>query len=841
MKTSRAFVVLTSLLLVACDDDPVETTPPPPTVDLVAPVPEGQSRAGRVSKPDELIGGPKAQGRIGDYKLVNSRVRFIIEDVRASSGYGPYGGGILDADRVRPQGEPGQSNFGELIQAFDLRVVRPTSVEVVNDGLDGKAAHVRVKAIDDEFPLLEVALSNGETGAARKLGVEITLDYILEPDADSLKVVSTVRNPGTEELRIGESQLGAMFGDGLRQFVEGGGFGDISAEPGAMFGAASEANTVSYGLVSQRMQPLISFLGMTLLGIGDMTLPPGREGKITLHVLVGDGDMSSLLAIRAKLEGKELPRLSVKASAGGKPVAGARIHVTQGGEYRALGRSDAEGLASIPLPPGDYEVEAVADARDSTGAVPVSLTAAGGSVEVGLQEAGTFVARATEGGSAIPFKLFLFRETGTPKSYPASYGETRMPAGAHWIEFAGVDGAQLTLSAGKYRAVAQRGFEYDLSETVIDVAPGQTVEKEFKLTRVVDTTGWLSADFHIHGEPSPDSDDVLPYKVLSFGAEGLEIPVTTDHEYISDYEPVVRGLGLERFMRTIIGSEVTTVTYGHFNAYPLKQLDQPNNGAVSWYHKSARQIFDEVRRNPGEPMLQMNHPRGGLAQGYFSMIGFDRDTFTAEKQEDFHTDFDAMEVLNGKRFASSEQEVQLDWYAFLKRGHRVVGTANSDSHHSLTSEVGTPRTYVQVDQDEPSLLDEAKFIRRAREGRVTMSAGVFVTFTLNGKAMGELASLEDGKAKLAIKVQSPPWAGPIETLEVLRNGEVVATRALSASGVVRYEGEIVDEPTADAFYVVRVRSETGNLGPGAQTTRPFGLTNPVWVDVDGNGKFDPPL
>lgn len=839
MDKSRAFL-LAAALLVACSEDP-EPAPPPPTVDLAAPVPDGQARAGRVGRTEELIGGPQAKGKIGDYKLMNSRVRFIIEDARPSSGYGPYGGGILDADRVRPQGEPGQSHFGELIQAFDLRAVRPTRVEVVNDGLDGKAAQVRVHAVDDEFPLLEAALSDGTTGVARPLGAKITIDYILEPDAEFLKVITAVRNDGEEELRISDSQLGAMFGDGVRQFIEGGGFGDIQGEVGAMFGAASEKSPVSYGFVSPRMQPLLSFLGITLLSMGEMVLPPGREGRVPLYVLVGDGDVASLLAVREKLEGKSLPRLRVTATAGGKPVPGARVHVTGEGGYRALGRSDAEGVATFPLPPGDYQVEAIADGRDSTGPLSVSHTALGSIVQAGMQEAGTFIARTTESGTAIPFKLILFRESGSPKSYPSSYGETRMPAGAHWIEFAGVDGAKLSLAAGKYRAVAQRGFEYDLSETVIDVVPGKTVQHEFKLTRVVDTVGWVSADFHIHAAPSPDSDDVVPYKVLSFGAEGLEVAVSTDHEFIADYEPVVRGLGLERFVKTIIGSEVTTVSYGHFNAFPLKILDAPNNGAVSWYRKSARQIFDEIRRNPGEPMLQMNHPRGGIASGYFSMIGFDRETFTAQNQEDFHTDFDAMEVLNGKRFASSEQEVQLDWFAFLKRGYRVVGTGNSDSHHSLTSEVGTPRTYVKVDTDEPSLLDEAAFIQATREGRATMSAGVFVTFTLNGKGLGELATLEDGKAKLAIKVQSPAWTGAIETLEVLRNGEVVARRTLSATGVVRYEGEIIDEPTADAFYVVRVRSEAGNLGPAAPTTRPYGLTNPIWVDVDGNGKFDPPL
>jgi hypothetical protein len=40
------------------------------------------------------------------------------------------------------------------------------------------------------------------------------------------------------------------------------------------------------------------------------------------------------------------------------------------------------------------------------------------------------------------------------------------------------------------------------------------------------------------------------------------------------------------------------------------------------------------------------------------------------------------------------------------------------------------------------------------------------------------------------------------------------------------------------FPVLQRPSETGLLEDGAL---PYALTNPVFVDVDGNGRFDPPL
>ena len=82
--------------------------------------------------------------------------------------------------------------------------------------------------------------------------------------------------------------------------------------------------------------------------------------------------------------------------------------------------------------------------------------------------------------------IYLFRE-GTTPSYPNAYGEAKPPR-SEYLAFAHPDGVEIKVAAGKYRAVVTRGFEYDLAEQILDVASGQRVEANFKLTRVVDTT-----------------------------------------------------------------------------------------------------------------------------------------------------------------------------------------------------------------------------------------------------------------------------------------------------------------------------------------------------------------
>ncbi|MCK5689719.1 hypothetical protein KAI87_10640, partial [Myxococcota bacterium] len=123
--------------------------------------------AKRVSSPDELIGGPKALGGMGDWLIGNNKIRIIIQDQGWSRGFGVFGGGILDADLVRPgadataNGGKGRDNFGEFfpalfMQAFDVQdqwvydpvtgdPIQVPGIEILNDGSDGKAAVIRTR------------------------------------------------------------------------------------------------------------------------------------------------------------------------------------------------------------------------------------------------------------------------------------------------------------------------------------------------------------------------------------------------------------------------------------------------------------------------------------------------------------------------------------------------------------------------------------------------------------------------------------------------------------------------------------------------------------------------
>ena len=117
--------------------------------------------------------------------------------------------------------------------------------------------------------------------------------------------------------------------------------------------------------------------------------------------------------------------------------------------------------------------------------------------------------------------------------------------------------------------IVSRGYEYELHTEPVTVAAGETAHVSAALEHVVDTTGVMCADYHIHTHRSPDSAGHAHLKVLGMIADGLEIPIRSDHEWINDFQPVIEEMGLSRFAFGISGDELTTFAYGHFGVFPL--------------------------------------------------------------------------------------------------------------------------------------------------------------------------------------------------------------------------------------------------------------------------------
>ena len=815
--------------------------------DVGAKLNPGQARAGRVTNGSQLLSGIKVEGRVGDYKLYNDKVAFIIRDATWSDGYAPFGGELLDAARVDQSGAAGQSALGETFLGAGVKMLDPTSVGVVADGSDGKAAIVRAIGAPSQMPAVASLLGN----LGGDFEIHLVIDYVLEPNSSELELRWRIFNKLTTAQEITLVGLGFTSGDGVEFFAEKAGFDVAKAAKTDWIGMIGRDLSYVWYSPDQAMVPIITYEGLWILENGSIDVPAAGEATRTYYLGLTDGEPEAAWRMARALKKQSEPaEVSGKVvDPGGAPVPGARVHVQKDdadGTYVTMTRAATDGAYAVDLAPGDYLLTVAAEGREPGASTKLTVGAAPASQDLSIGGTATIDYAVTDGaGAKLPAKL-IFKRAAPLVSTPASFGEFTFPAGAALMVFAPDGSGTATVPPGSYDVTASRGFEYEIDSASVTVAAGESGSVSLALVRSVDTTGFMCGDFHTHAMWSPDSSDLYELKVAAYAGEGLELPVITDHEYISDLDPFIAKLGLQKWIQGVTGEELTTFVYGHFNPFPIvPDATKPNRGAMPWFNKKPGELFADVRKAWPDAVLQINHPRRGKpVSAYFQFAGYDPTTGTADKSEWWSRNFDAIEAFNGSGWTTNKNEAVLDWYSFLDRGEPKTATGNSDSHHAYSTEVGYPRNYVKLPTDEPGKVSMAELAKAVKDQQVLVSGGPFVTVDVGGKGMGEVAPAPGGKATLAVRVQAPTWM-PADELQVILGGTAVKTVTLDASTadpnnpVVRYDGSLELTPTADTWVVVVVTGQ-GTLAPVSRNDEPFALTNPIYLDVDGNGVYDPP-
>ena len=259
-------------------------------------------------------------------------------------------------------------------------------------------------------------------------------------------------------------------------------------------------------------------------------------------------------------------------------------------------------------------------------------------------------------------------------------------------------------------------------------------------------------------------------------------------------------------------------------------------GELELHGQRARQISSELRA-PGR-VVQLDQPRAG---GYFDLIGFD--PLAPQLPKDWDGGFDALEVFGGKDAGKSDAPLA-DWMALTNRGLFYTAVGGSDSHLVWGQEVGYPRTCFILDEA-PSVAALVVAVDKRRDALVTN--GPFVLVSVAGHRMGQLAPAPRGRARLEVEVRAAPWVDT-KKLEIWVNGgrrgkpiEIPPGRA-----AVRYKGAVDLKLDRDASVVVIVRGDA-SLEPvvsrpeGVPAPTPLAITNPIFLDRDGDGRFTAPL
>ena len=795
----------------------------------------GQARAGRIKDAAQILVGEDARQRpqVGDFLLINDKIAVYIEDKGLSDGYARFGGEILAVDRVGDDGRPvGASKFGETLLAISKEMIDPESVTVLQDGSDGKEAVVRVMGRLKPIPFL------GNLGALfpRTYGFQAIHDYILEPGSERVKIRLGLKNDREEDADLKFDEMHGFFHSSKgRLFTPEAGYGEPKGDV-SWAGFDGGDWSFAWRLPGRKMEYAVSISGFQYFLGGGKVVPAGKEAFFDyVELIAGGPQLDGLLAAIRRVDG-DASWTEIKGTVteeNGGPVAEAYVHLV-GDDGRLLSRTltDAQGNYTIHAPPG-----VSAKLIPSKLGYPKQAGAGAGSGALTMTRSATVQVKATRDpdGVALPVRIQVIPQADLGGDPPGAWGEDRPANGRSHVVFAMDGQARLSVAPGAHRILVSRGYEWELLDQTIHAEAGQEVTVEAKLRHSVDTTGVMCADFHIHSFHSADSTDPVEHKVKGALADGLDIPVSSEHEWVVDFQPVIQKLGLTKWAFGAPSEELTTFTWGHFGVLPLRpRAERVNMGAIDWIGKEPPAFFDEVHAGDDKPLLIINHPSGGGFGAYFSMAGLDRATGKG-KPGLWSDNFEAIEVYNDSDHDENRSKSAADWFALLNAGRKVWAVGSSDSHKLRTSPVGYPRSCIFFGHDDPEKLSPDLLRDGVASGNLVISGGLAMAVKGPGQqAPGQIVQAGDGEVTITVEVQSPSWIKAKE-LEVIINGETALTEPLQPlegeGPAKRYRNEVKvkrDGSKAHNWVVFHARGE-GDLSPLHPGRRPFAVSNPIFL------------
>ncbi len=764
----------------------------------------------------EIPKGKEADGIIGDFVMRNNKVELLISGnlperrANMSTFDGPGGetpGCLYD---LCPRGSANDqiSIFSPLGQRGPVSWVR-----ILKDGKDG------------EGEIETVTTSTSNKGLYRRHV------WRLRDGMEGVEIETTLRNESAAPIRLDlEDKITQMTRSGL-------------FPPFTWCAAVDPRDKGGYAVEAAKF---------------DRALAPGAQRRFTRFLASAVSPAKALGILLEKAGPTGGLALTLKDTAG-QPVESASATVVNGGQ-EAPAYADAEGKIDLRVLPGTHEVR-ITDA----GRVPrkYSLEVAAGAVtsrEIVMPPRAGVIFRITEEGTgrSLPCKVQFLAKDGTAQ---ADLGPVYRAHGCvdQWHSETG--SFTVPLPAGSYRLVITHGPEYSHLEQDITLATGREVTVTAALRRMVDTTGWISTDFHNHTTLSGDTTCGIDDRVINLAAEHIEFAVTSEHNFIYDWTPHIQRLGLSSWMSSVCGLELTGWNQ-HLNCFPLvPEPGHQDNGAPRWHEdpRISALTLRDWQTPDADRWVQMNHPdlarlfmdrdANGERDGGYKGIELYADTWEIENFIDpgileeapyriVQNPGKPRKVLFGRRFI---------YLQMLNQGYRLKATAVSDAHTVHGSGAGAWRMWLPSSTDDPAKVDWREMSRAAKAGRGILSTGPFLQVTANGALPGSEIIAGGKPVLLKVKVQANDWLD-IDRVQILVNGrqpkELNFTRqsypGWFGNDVVKFEREIPVTLTEDAHLIVAVINSTGDLKTAFGTSfqaslPPMAWSNPIHVDLTGDG------
>lgn len=548
------------------------------------------------------------------------------------------------------------------------------------------------------------------------------------------------------------------------------------------------------------------------------------------------------------------------------PVAQAVVEVFHDDRSLGVMQTNAQGIARSELLPGRYRAVVTSLGRDPR-EVEFAIVAGRKYAEsITLPAASRVRGEIVDGlGEPIAAKVQFSGIDGTPDP---NFGPDSASDAVKNLVYCAAGKFEQPIPTGHYRVIISHGTEYDVVTTQLEVGPGQLVPLTAQLIRSVDTSGWISADFHSHSSPSGDNVSEQRGRVLNLLAEHIEFAPCTEHNRIDSYEDDLLALRATGAMATCTGIELTgsPLPINHQNAFPLHRHEHEQDGGGPTTDADPVKQIERLALwdNSSSKVVQSNHPNipqilgdvdldGQPDGGFRGMLGW----------------MDVIEVHPPEGiFAPPAESVSPQdkyknpifcWMQLLNLGYRITGVVNTDAHYNFHGS-GWLRNYLESSTDDPASIKVDEMIHSAEHGHLTMTTGPFLEVKLrvgDGDALREYGPGEDVRltadaktVRLWVRVQCPNWFD-INRVQVFANGRPLEQLNFTrqqhpeqfSNQPVRFEKEIeLPKLERDTHIIVATIGEGLTLGavmgPESGKLPPVAVANPIFVDVDGSG-FQP--
>jgi hypothetical protein len=724
-------------------------------------------------------------------------------------------------------------------------------------GVDGKPAEVRVTADGKSHSANDWVNAITVVVEMDALPVEgrprLTVRYTLTDDVPFLLVETIYTNP--TDVAVTDDLSDAIRADRTFTF----GF-DADTE---CFWADDEWFRQSYGVVVPGYEVKGTGQRGTLLalnrnGSNRLELAPGKSHTVARKIFPAASDLARK-GLAAQLAGQKPAARTFLVVDPAGPLAQARVSVTVAGKPYASGRTGPDGKLTAMLPDFGVPVEFTAESTD--GRTPIGGETKEGVSTIKLPAASYVAATITSAaGAPSPAKVSF---TGLEGTKEPDWGPDSGDTAVKNVYYTHSGTFRQPIAPGKYQVIISYGPEHDAVIQTIEVPKGGEAKLTAKLVHSVDTTGWISADFHSHSSPSGDNTSSQLGRVQNLLCEQIEFAPCTEHNRIDTYLPHLEKLGATKIVATCSGMELTggLLPVNHQNAFPLlfKPRTQDGGGPVTDTDPIVQIERLALWDGGSEKLVQMNHPNlpqilgdrdlnGEADAGFAKMFGF-VDVIEVHPPQGIFTPPSRM--ADGKL----ERNPIFHWMQMLNLGHRHTGVINTDAHYNY-HESGYFRNFIASPTDDPAAIDTMAVVRASERGNVVVSTGPFLAVeatatTDDGKVLkaipGEDLAASGGEVDLVVRVQCPNWFD-INRVQVFLNGrpekELNFTRRMTpdrfTNDTVRFDAKLRVPLKTDTHVIVATIGEGLELGPVMGPNfpgklPPVAVANPIFVDVDGGG------